>query len=128
MAAYGRDIPQIMRWTYPQLRMMRRYRESRVKDERRWELILSSGTLMPEMFDSIWQQLGGAKIGLKNPEPPTTGDNTGVGQSGGVDEEGNVVAPAGTPLLSDIALGRSVAPPLIPVTRINKSIKEPDGS
>jgi len=126
MAAYSLNIDQVMGWTYPQLRMMRQRRHTRVQDERRWELLLATGTLPPELFDGLWQSLGGEKLGLKNPDSPTNTESMSGAHS--VDAEGNVVAPPGTPLLSDIALGKAAAPPLIPITSMKtKEIKETDG-
>ena len=110
-----------MSWTYPQLRLMGQHRRYRVRDNRRWELMLATGTLNPEMWDELWHSLGGEKLGLKSPEEsPVAPTGGGPGQrSHGVDAKGNVVAP-GAPLLSDIALGKASAPPLIPIKVIDK--------
>ncbi len=121
MTAYGLNIIQVMEWTYPQLRLTTKHRHQRVRNDHRWELMLASGTLNPEMWDELWYALGGVKLGLKSPETddpamiyqPAKGQHT-------VDKDGNVVAPA-APLLSDIALGKAAAPPLIPIRVIDKS-------
>lgn len=119
MAVYGLDIVQIMEWTYPQLRLLAKQRRYRIRDERRWSLMLVSGTLNPEMWDELWYTLGGVKLGLKSPEASEVATYQPVKGQHGVDEDGNVVAP-GAPLLSDIALGKAVAPPLIPIKKIDK--------
>lgn len=124
MTTYGLDISQVVRWTYPQLRLLARHQRNRVREDRRWQLMLATGTLSPEMWDELWYSLGGEKLGLKSSDTTTatvtTGHPTRIGQqSHGVDSEGNVVAP-GAPLLSDIALGKSPAPHLIPIRVINK--------
>mgnify|MGYP001590614074 CR=1 FL=1 len=111
MTAYGLDISEVMGWTYPQLRLLKRYRDQRINDERRWALFLASGTLAPEMFDQLWQALGGEKLDLKSQQPASS---RGL-NPGDVDDEGNVIAPPGTPLLSDIASGKVPAPSLIPI-------------
>jgi hypothetical protein len=80
------------------------------------------------MFNQLWQSLGGEPIDIDAATPaevpaPVSGDR----QAHGVDAKGNVVA-QGAPLLSDIALGKASAPPLIPITTINKKEnEEPDG-
>lgn len=128
MSAYGLDINQIMGWTFPQLLLLNRRRKQRERQERRFQLMLTSGTLPPKMFDQLWQSLGGEPIDLDavtpaEVPPPVSGDR----QAHGVDAKGNVVA-SGAPLLSDIALGKASAPPLIPITTINKKEnEEPDG-
>ena len=124
MATYGLDIIQVIRWTYPQLRLLARHQRNRIREDRRWQLMLATGTLSPEMWDELWYSLGGNKLGLKSPDMPAgaagTSHPTRMGQqSHGVDEEGNVLAP-GAPLLSDIALGKAVAPHLIPIRVIEK--------
>ena len=125
MATYGLDIIQVIRWTYPQLRLLARHQRNRIREDRRWQLMLATGTLSPEMWDELWYSLGGNKLGLKSPDAPAgtsggTSHPTRIGQqSHGVDESGNVVAP-GAPLLSDIALGKAVAPQLIPIRVITK--------
>jgi hypothetical protein len=126
MAAYGLDISEVMAWTYPQLRLMRKARDQRANDERRWNLFLASGTLAPEMFDQLWQVLGGDKLNLKSPDAATAPQSYKAGEMT-VDDEGNVVAPPGTPLLSDIATGKAMAPPLIPITKMKIAAKESDG-
>ena len=119
MSTYGLDIVQVMEWTYPQLRLLSKQRRGRLRDDRRWELMLMTGTLSPEMWDELWYTLGGVKLGLKSPEAPdATAYQPAKGQHG-VDEDGNVVAP-GAALLSDIALGKAAAPPLIPIQMIDK--------
>lgn len=127
MATYGRDIRDVMAWTFPQLRLLNRHRRLRRREERRWQLMLASGTLAPEMFDQLWQTLGGEKLGLKSREPaaqPTSQQPSRPGQqSHDVDAEGNVLAP-GAPLLSDIAVGKARAPDLIPVRVIEREQEE----
>lgn len=119
MAAYGLDIGQVMAWTFPQLRLLNRRQRERVRVERRWQLMLSSGTLSPEMLDSLWQSLGGEPLDVESrPEtPPVTAP--GSQKSHPVDRGGNVLAP-GAPLLSDIAEGKAAAPAIIPITMIAK--------
>ncbi len=127
MSAYGRDIKEVMEWTYPQLRLMARKRSYRDHDDRRWQLMLQTGTLDPEMWDTLWQTLGGKKIGLESPErttPAATSQPTKIGQqSHTVDAEGNIKAP-GAPLLSDIAQGKAAAPPMLNIKFIDKSKPE----
>lgn len=123
MAVYGLNMNQVMKWTYPQLRLTTKHRRQRIRHDQRWELMLASGTLNPEMWDELWHTLGGVKLGLKSPE---TGDASSVYQptngQHAVDKDGNVVAP-GASLLSDIALGKAAAPPLIPIQVIDKGGK-----
>lgn len=136
MAAYGLDISQILEWTFPQLLLTNRRRKQRERHERRFSLMLMAGSLPPEMFDQLWQGLGGAPIDLdavKEAAPASAAapaaQPTVIGkQAHAVDRKGNVMA-SGAPLLSDIALGKAVAPPLIPITKIDKSEekKESDG-
>lgn len=118
MAAYGLDIGQITAWTYPQLRLLDRQRRLRERQERRWQLMLAAGTLPPESFDSLWEGLGGAPLkrtaAASAPAEPQARAEFGK-QSHAVDADGNVVAPPGTPLLSDIALGKARPPTLIPI-------------
>ena len=123
MAAYGLNINQAMAWTYPQLRLTTKHRRQRVRHDQRWELMLVSGTLNPEMWDELWYALGGVKLGLKSPETDdaATTYQPEKGQHG-VDADGNVVAP-GASLLSDTALGTAPAPPMIPIRVIDKSEK-----
>lgn len=127
MATYGLDIGQVMGWTFPQLRLLARHERNRVREDRRWQLMLASGTLAPEMWDELWHTLGGKKLGLKSSDSPAYMEHQPARGSHGVDEAGNVVAP-GAPLLSDIALGKAHAPPLIPIRVIDKHKKENDGS
>lgn len=124
MSTYGMDISQILCWTFPQLLLLNRRRKQRERHGHRFQLMLAAGTLSPEMFDQLWQSLGGEPIDLDevastpNQVVPTT---TVIGrQTHPVDSKGNVLA-RGTPLLSDIALGKSAAPPLIPITKIDKA-------
>ena len=122
MSAYGLDITQIMGWTFPQLLLLNRQRKQRERQERRFQLMLVSGTLPPPMFNQLWQSLGGEPIDLDAvtpPETPAPVSASGDRQAHGVDAKGNVVAP-GAPLLSDIALGKAAAPPLIPITTVGK--------
>ncbi len=119
MAAYGLNIVQAMEWTYPQLRLLARQRRHRIRDARRWELMLVTGTLGPEMWDELWYTLGGEKLGLKSPEMDDATTYQPVKGQHSVDEDGNVVA-SNAPLLSDIALGKAAAPPLIPIRLIDK--------
>ena len=132
MTAYGRDIPHVMAWTMPQLRLLARYRDIRERNERKWQLMLASGMMSEEASEELWAQFEG-----------DGGDNEGeytvVAQGGssssaggtrsrghGVDSHGNVMA-KGAPLLSDIAMGKARAPQLIPIRVIDKSMKEQDG-
>ena len=121
MSAYGLNIMEVMEWTYPQLRLMARKRNYRDRDDRRWQLMLQTGTLDPEMWDMLWQTLGGKKIGLESPErvtPVETSHPTKMGQqSHSMDADGNLLAP-GAPLLSDIALGKSIGPSIIPIAKV----------
>jgi hypothetical protein len=122
MVAYGQDIPQIMVWTMPQLRLLARYRDIRERNERRWQLALASGTMSEEAAETLWEQLsddeGGEYSGVVSSD--ATGGTGSGHRSRPVDAKGNVVA-RGAPLLSDIALGKAVAPDLIPITFIDKS-------
>lgn len=126
MAAYGRDIGEVMGWTFPQLRLLNKHHRGRDREARRFQLWLASGTLAPEVLDQLWQSLGGEPLNLKSePVAQSVAAPTGSSQqSHGVDAEGNVVAP-GAPLLSDIALGKVQPPALIPITVIKK---ENDGT
>ena len=125
MAAYGLDIGQVMAWTFPQLRLLNRRKRERERVERRWQLMLASGSLSPEMLDSLWQSLGGEPLDLDSQPEPATEPSApvGGGKSHQVDRHGNVVAP-GAPLLSDIAEGKAVAPAIIPITVIGKHKKD----
>ncbi len=112
MSAYGLNVDEVLDWTLPQIRLLSEQRSLRVMDERRWELMLSTGTLPPEMWDQLWWTVGGEKLGLTSPEPAaeSTVPSGKIGQQNhSVDAEGNVLAP-GAPLLSDIALGRARPP------------------
>ncbi len=123
MAAYSRDIRQVMSWTMPQLRLLGRYRAIRERNERRWELALASGMMSQEASETLWAQLGddeeeGEYTGVIATGTVTSGGNSHSNHT--VDSKGNVRAP-NAPLLSDIALGKATAPPLIPITSIEKS-------
>lgn len=124
MTAYGLDIPDIVAWTMPQLRMLARYRDIRERNERKWQLSLAIGAQSEEGAESLYDQLGG----VDNDED---GEYTVIAQGGSsaggssrqshrVDSKGNVVAP-GASLLSDIALGKARPPQLIPIRVIDKS-------
>ena len=128
MHAYGLDIPQVMTWTYPQLKLMLGYQTQRVRDEQRWQLVLAAGMMPQEGFDSLWDALGGSPVTHTSGGSSSTSSSGQIGkQSHGVDAHGNVVA-RGAPLLSDIALGKAVTPHLIPIRVIDKSeAKEEDG-
>lgn len=121
MAAYSRDIPQVMAWTMPQLRLLARYRDMRERNERRWQLAMASGMLSQEAAETLWAQLdepdaeGGPYSGVM----PSTSSGAAGHLSHAVDSHGNVRAPS-APLLSDIALGKAMAPQMIPITIINK--------
>lgn len=122
MATYGLDISQILGWTFPQLLLLNRRRKQRERNERRFQLMLTAGTMPPRMFDQLWQSLGGEAIDLESIESTEPVESaaapTKIGrQSHNVDSKGNVIARV-APLLSDIALGKATAPPLIPVTII----------
>jgi hypothetical protein len=122
MAAYGRDIGEVMGWTFPQLRLLNKHHRARDREARRFQLWLASGTLAPEMLDQLWQGLGGEPLDLKS--APAARPAAATTESGhDVDSEGNVLADG--PLLSDIALGKAHAPALIPITVIKK---ENDGT
>ncbi len=128
MTAYGRDIPHVMAWTMPQLRLLSRYRDIRQRNERKWQLMLASGMMAQEASEELWAQ-------LEEGEDDETGEYTVVAQGGStsssggsgsggnrnhrVDSHGNVIA-RNAPLLSDIAMGKSRAPQLIPVRVIDK--------
>lgn len=112
MSAYGLNIDEVLDWTFPQIHLISEQRSLRVMDERRFALMLQTGTLPPEMWDQLWWSLGGEKLGLTNPELPaeSTVPSGEIGQQKhSVDAEGNVLAP-GAPLLSDIALGKARPP------------------
>ena len=132
MTAYGRDIPHVMAWTMPQLRLLSHYRDIRERNERKWQLMLASGMMSEEASSELWAQLEGD-------DSDNDGEYTVVAQGGysgsaggtgsrghGVDSHGNVMA-KGAPLLSDIAMGKARAPQLIPIRVIDKSTKEQDG-
>lgn len=122
MAAYAQDIPQIMAWTMPQLRLLARYRDIRERDERKWQLVLATGAQSQEGTDALWAQLDGEEGEQGEYSGVVAGGPSSAGgsRSHTVDSRGNVVAP-GAPLLADIALGKAVAPPTIPITVIDKS-------
>ncbi len=112
MSAYGLNMNEVLDWTFPQIRLLSEQRSLRVMDERRFALMLQTGTLDPEMWDQLRWSLGGHKLGLTSPEPPaeSTVPSGKIGQQNhSVDAEGNVLAP-GAPLLSDIALGKARPP------------------
>ena len=129
MTAYGRDIPHIMAWTMPQLRLLSRYRDIRERNERKWQLMLASGMMSQEASEELWAQLDdGNEADPGEYTVVAQGGSTGsAGGSGhrnhGVDSHGNVIARS-APLLSDIAMGKARAPQLIPVRVINKIKKE----
>ncbi len=133
MTAYGRDIPHVMAWTMPQLRMLARYRDIRERVERKWQLMLASGMMSEETSSALWAQLDDGdednegEYSVVAPGGTTSSSASGSSQRGhGVDSHGNVMA-RGAPLLSDIAQGKAHAPQLIPVRVIDKSAKEEDG-
>ncbi len=134
MTAYGRDIPEVVAWTMPQLRMLAKYRDIRERNERKWQLMLASGMMSEEASSELWAQLEGddddneGEYTVVAQGGTTTSSRSGGGsQRGhGVDSHGNVLA-KGAPLLSDIAMGKAHAPQLIPIRVINKSEKETDG-
>ncbi len=123
MSAYGLNIDQIMGWTFPQLLLLNRRRKQRERDTRRFQLMLVAGSLAPQMFDYLWQGLGGEPIDLDEVEseaPSTPAPSSAEFQVHGVDEKGNVTS-RGAPLLSDIALGKATAPLSVPITKIDRS-------
>ncbi len=132
MTAYGRDIPHVMAWTLPQLRLLARYRSIRERDERKWQLMLASGMMSPEVSEELWAQLDDGDEADPGKytviaQGGSTDSASGNGQRGhGVDSHGNVIA-QNAPLLSDIAMGKARAPQLIPVRVIDKGEKEKDG-
>ncbi len=130
MTAYGRDIPHVMAWTMPQLRLLARYRDIRERGERKWQLMLASGMMSEEASSELWAQLDGDGEDNEGEytvvaQGGTTSSSAGGGsQRGhGVDSHGNVIS-RGAPLLSDIAQGKARAPQLIPIRVIDKSDKE----
>ncbi len=134
MIAYGRDIPQVMAWTMPQLRLLARYRDIRERNERKWQLMLASGMMSEEVSAELWAQLEGdgedneGEYTVVAQSGTTSSSAGGSGSQKGhsVDSHGNVKAP-GAPLLSDIAMGKARAPQLIPIRVIDRSEKENDG-
>lgn len=126
MAAYNRDIHQVMAWSMPQLRLLARYRDARERNERRWQLTLASGSMSQEAAETLWAQLDGDDVQFVS-SGGQTGEATGSrSASHAVDAQGNVRSP-GAPLLSDIALGKAVAPRMIPIKITQKSaLKEED--
>ncbi len=124
MSAYGRDIPQVMAWTMPQIRLLAHYRAIRERMERKWQLVLASGMMSQEASEMLWAQLEGNEdgeyTGIVSVGTAGTGGSGSTQRSHGVDAKGNVRAP-GAPLLSDIAQGKAQAPRLIPITVIDKS-------
>lgn len=129
MSTYGLGIGQIMAWTFPQLRLLNRLQRQRERIERRWQLMLASGSLSPEMLDSLWQSLGGEPLNIEQSPPPAAESivSSTAGGTHGVDRQGNVLAP-GAPLLSDIAEGKATAPALIPITVIRKRAEKEQGT
>lgn len=132
MTAYGRDIPHVMAWTMPQLRLVARYRDIRERNERKWQLTLASGMMSQEASEELWAQLDGDD-GDNEGKYTVVAQGSSTGNAGGssqrghrVDSHGNVIS-SGAPLLSDIAVGKARAPQLIPVRVIDKSEKEKDG-
>ncbi len=134
MTAYGRDIPEIVAWTMPQLRMLSRYRDIRERNERRWQLSLAIGAQSQEGAESLYEQLDGSAsdeegeytVVAQGGTSGSSGSSDGSGKGHRVDSKGNVKA-QGAPLLSDIAMGKARAPQLIPIRVINKSApKEED--
>ena len=133
MTAYGRDIPHVMAWTMPQIRLLARYRNIREREERKWQLMLASGMMSEEASSELWAQLEGDSADNEGEytvvaQGGTTSSSAGgSSQRGhGVDSHGNVMA-KGAPLLSEIAMGKARAPQLIPIRVIDKSEKEEDG-
>ncbi len=121
MAAYGQGIPQVMAWTLPQFKLLSRYRDIRERNVRKWELVLSAGTMSEEAVETLWSQLEGDEIEFlpSGGSGSTTSGTAGLGnQSHAIDSKGNVIA-RGAPLLSDIALGKARAPRLIPINVID---------
>ena len=136
MRAYGRDIREVMAWSMPQLRLMARYRDLRERNKRKWQLTLAAGMMSEEAVETLWEALEGDDEGEYTRVAPSGGGSGGTGvstsstgkmgqQRHAVDSKGNVRA-AGAPLLSDIALGKAVAPQLIPIQRIDKSKPKED--
>lgn len=122
MAAYSQDIPQVMAWTMPQLRLLARYRDIRERYERKWQLALAGGMMSQEAAEALWAQLEDDDEDGEYSGVVSSGTTSSVGgsqRSHAVDAKGNVIA-RGAPLLSDIALGKAVAPQLIPITVIDK--------
>ncbi len=129
MAAYGQSIPQVMAWTLPQFKLMARYRDIRERSERKWQLVLSAGMMSEEAVETLWAQLEGDEIEFlpSGGSGSTTSSTAGIGkQSHAIDSKGNVIA-RGAPLLSDIALGKSRAPRLIPINVIDHAQDAKDG-
>ncbi len=120
MSAYGLNIPQIMAWTMPQLRLLARYRDLRERAERKWQLALAVSSQSEEGVESLQAQLDGDDVQVMSSGAQTTGGGaTSSRQSHTVDSKGNVRADG--PLLSDIALGKAPAPTHIPIRVIDKS-------
>ena len=133
MTAYGRDIPEVVAWTMPQLRMLAKYRDIRERNERKWQLMLASGMMSEEASSELWAQLEGDGDDNEGEytvvaQGGTTSSSAGGGSQRGhsVDSHGNVMS-KGAPLLSDIATGKARAPQLIPIRVIDKSKKVTDG-
>ncbi len=127
MTAYGRDIPHVMAWTMPQLRLLAHYRDIRERNERRWQLSLAIGSQSEEGAESLYEQLDGGANDEEGEytvvaQGGTSGSSGGSGKGHRVDSKGNVKAQG--PLLSDIALGKARPPQLIPIRVIDKSAPE----
>ena len=123
MAAYGLDIRQVMQWSYPQLRLISTRYDARIKEERRWQLVLAAGSLGQEAFDSLWEQLGG------DPIPRSAAPSAGRGgqkgqQSLPVDAQGNVIAPTGALALWELDPARASTLPFPIATRYVKENSE----
>jgi hypothetical protein len=93
----------------------------RERNERRWQLALASGMMSQEAAEALWAQLEepDAESGPYSGVTPSTSSGAAGHLSHAVDSHGNVRAP-GAPLLSDIALGKAMAPAMIPITIIGK--------
>jgi len=108
MSAYGQGIKEVLRWTFPQLRLIGRYQTERQKEERRWQLLMAAGQMSEEAFDEYWEALDGPPVehtspsGGSNP-PASSGQSGQSGPSFRVDKAGNVIAPAGTPRLGEMS-------------------------
>ncbi len=112
MFAYGLDIQDIMAWTYPQLLLLQKTRNVRVKQNRLFELYIASGTLSEDGFDDLFKAISGKEPNRSNresqPKQPARSSQE-ITRDHNVDKAGNVLA-AGAPLLSDIAKGKAMVP------------------